>query len=423
MKVVKSQLKSGLRVLTVPMPSLESATVTVWVGTGSRSETDNISGISHFLEHMAFKGGRKYKTARAVSEAIDSIGGDFNAGTSKHWTNFYVRSSVQHLEKCFDVLSDMLLSPSLKQSDINREKGVIIEEMNMYEDTPTYKIGDLFENLIFEKTNLGRDIIGTKETVNSLTKKDFVDYRNKFYTADNMLITVSGGVETSDVLKLAEKYFGGLNSKLNSEIEKYEVTQEKPRLLLRNKVVDQVHMILGFIGNPLDHADKYAEGLLATIIGGGMSSRLFTEVREKRGLAYSIQAGTDHYIDTGVFYCHAGLDRERVDEAIKVILKEFQKIAGHRSQITNDELRKAKGYMKGHFALSLESTKSTNYFFGFEELMLGKTRTPEEVLEGIEKVTASDVERVAKKLFVKKNLNLAIIGPFKDEGRFRKLIS
>ena len=423
MKISKTKLKSGLRLLVSPMPSLESATVTVWVATGSRSETDEISGISHFLEHMAFKGGKKYTSAKEVSEAIDSIGGDFNAATSKHWTNFYVRSSVVHLEKCFDVLSDMLLTPSLKQEDIDREKGVIIEEMNMYEDTPMYKIGDLFENLIFDGTNLGRDIIGTKKTVSSLNRKDFDSYRKKYYTAENLVLTVAGGVDIKKVKALAEKYFGSLPSGKKNNPKKYKVNQPKPKLLLKNKPVDQVHMLLGFVGNPLDHKDKYIESVLSTVLGGGMSSRLFTEVREKRGLAYSVSTDAEHYIDVGYFACHAGLDQTRIDEAISVILDEFYKIADGREPITQEELTKAKGYIKGHFALSLESTKAINGFYGFDELMLDKTRTPEEVLAAIDAVSVDDLAAVAKKLFVKKNLNLAIIGPFKDKKRFEKLIN
>lgn len=421
MKVVKNKLKNGLRVLTTPLKNLESATVTVWVGTGSRNEEEEQQGISHFLEHMAFKGGKKYKSAKAVSEAIDAIGGEFNAGTSKHWTNFYVRSASEHTEKCFDVLSDMLLAPSLSSADIDREKGVIVEEMNMYEDTPMYKISDIFENLIYKGTRLAPDIIGTKKTVTSLTRKDFVNYRKTYYTPDNMVITVAGGVSTKKAMQLAEKYFGKLHGDVSPEETIFSLEQDSPRVILKSKKTDQVHMMLGFIGNPLDHKDRYAEGVLATALGGGMSSRLFTEVREKRGLAYSVRASTGHYIDVGSFGVHAGLDPSKIDEAIKVILGEFYKFT-KKSNLKKQELDKAKGYMKGHFALRLENTKAINGFYGLKELLLGKTETPDDILNGIERVSAEDVARVARNLFVKNNLNLAIIGSFKDASRFKKII-
>jgi len=423
MKIIDTSTKKGLRIITSPVPTLESVTVTVWVGTGSRYESKEISGISHFLEHMAFKGGKKYKNAQAVSEAIDAIGGEFNAGTSKEWTNFYVRASKQHMEKVFDVLSDMLLSPSLRQSDIDREKGVIVEEMNMYEDTPMYKIGDVFENLYFgKKHSLGRDIIGTKKTVTSLTRSDFKKYIATHYRANNMLITVSGGVDSKDVEKLAEKYFGSVDGSDKQDIEIFSKNQNKPQVFLKNKKVDQVHLVLGFNGIPLGNNDRYVESVLATILGGGMSSRLFTEVREKRGLAYSVRADQSHYLDVGYVGAQAGLDPKRIDEAIKVILGEFYSIANRSKKITSQELKKAKEYMRGHLALSLESTKSINGFIGHEAILLGKVRTIEEVYQGIDSVTTEDLYRYAQEHFVPETLNLAIIGPFKESSRFEKLL-
>lgn len=406
------------------MPTLESATVTVWVGTGSRYETAKISGISHFLEHMAFKGGKKYKTSREVSEAIDSIGGEFNAATSKEWTNFYVRASSKHLEKIFDVLSDMLLSPKLNADDIKREKGVIIEEINMYEDTPMYKIGDLFENLFFDKKHsLSRDIIGTKKTVTSLTKKDFVSYRDTHYRANNLLITASGGINAKTTKKLAEKYFGSVDGNDKQDIEIHKSKHSSPQVLLKSKKVDQVQLILGFPGIPLEHNDRYVETVLATVLGGGMSSRLFTEVREKRGLAYSVRSDGANYVDTGYVGAQAGLDASRIDEAIKVILDEFYGIAEKRKKISKKEFNKAKEYLRGHMALALESTKSINGFLGKEAILLDRIRTIEEVFEGVDRVELEDLYRYAKEYFNPEKLNLAIIGPFKDKVRFEKLIS
>lgn len=422
MKCSKTILKNGLRVLTTHMPTLESATLTVWVATGSRKETQENMGISHFLEHMAFKGGKKYKSAQAVSSAIDAIGGDFNAGTSKEWTNFYVRTRVENIEVAFDVLSDMLLSPSLRKADINREKGVIVEEMNMYEDTPMYKIGDIFENLIFKGNSLGWDIIGTKKTVTNLTRHDFSKYRDNNYKANNMMLTISGGIKEDRVLELSRKYFGELESGGKTEIDKFTPNQKAPQVLLKTKTTDQAHLMLGFLGREMGNEDRYVESVLATILGGGMSSRLFTEVREKRGLAYSVRADVDHSVDTGYFAAHAGLDPKRIEPAVEVILGEFYKIASGKHGITGVELQKAKEYLKGHIALSLESTKAVNTFFGMEELLLGHLRTPESVFKGIDAVSTKDVVRVARETFDKNKLSLAIIGPYKDKTKFEKLV-
>ncbi len=426
MKPFLSRLDNGIRLIVVPIPSLESATVTVWVGTGSRYEESRVGGLSHFLEHMVFKGSKKRPSAKALSEAIDSIGGQFNASTSKEWTNFYIKAPARRMNIAFDVLSDMVINPLLREEDIQREKGVIIEEIGMYEDTPLYRISDVFERLIFTKSNLGRDILGTKETVSAIKKSDFEDYRAKFYYPRNILITVSGGVKMADIKKLTEKYFGKLkSSKLDkTEPDKFIFRQSRPGVLLSAKKKDQAHLILGFLGNPRGHKDRFAESLLAAILGGGMSSRLFLEVREKRGLAYAIKTNTDHYKDTGYLATYAGVDIKRVDEAIKVILNEHYKLTTNsRSLVSKSEFLKAKEFTKGHLALSLEDTHEVNNFFGIEELILEKILTPEEVFEKIDKVRVEDVLRVAKEFFKPERLNLAIIGPYKNQERFERLIS
>lgn len=422
MQCSKNILKNGLRVLTVSLPNSPSATVTVWVKVGSRYESDKIAGISHFLEHMVFKGSKKYKTAKEVSEVVDAMGAEFNAGTSKEWTNFYIRARSDLLEQSFDVLSDMVLEPILRGSDINRERGVILEELAMYEDTPTARIGDLFEQLIFSGNSLGRDIIGFPKSIKSISKNDFEVYRKSHYHTENILLTVSGGISENQALKFAEKYFGKLKSGSKSSLLETKITQDKPQLLLSTQKREQAHFILGFVGNKYGDSDEYTESILATILGGGMSSRLFTEVREKRGLAYSVRTSDEHFTDTGYFETYAGVEIKKVDEAIKVVLDEHYKIAEHRSLITGHELSKAKEYVKGHIALFLENSRNVNSYFGEDELMVGKTITPEELFKKIDKVTIEDIVALAKKLFVPKKLNLAIIGPHKDRARFEKLL-
>lgn len=419
------KLPNGVRLLVVPMPSLASATLTVWVQTGSRNESDRLAGISHFLEHMVFKGGQKRSTAKEIADSVDAIGGEFNAGTSKEWTNFYIKARAGNVDVAYDVLADMVLSPQLRQEDIDREKGVIIEEIGMYEDTPLWKIDDIFENLIYKGSTLGRDIIGSKETVSSFKREDFDEYRKAFYNPKNILVTVSGGVTEKEALRLTKKYFGDLKpsrSKIKSASNKYKTTQTKPQILLSSKKKDQTHFILGFRSSEMNSKSKYSESLLATILGGGMSSRLFTEIREVRGLAYSVRASRDAAVDTGYIGIYAGVDPKKAYEAVRVALSECYDLVSAKKPITEIELLKAKEYIKGHVALSLEDTKAINSFFGLKELLVGKIETPEKLFENIDKVTIKDVMKVARKILVPTGLNLAIIGNYKDASKFEEII-
>ncbi len=406
------------------MPSLTSATVTVWVGVGSRYEEAKISGISHFLEHMVFKGGEKYTSAKVISETIDAMGAEFNAGTSKDYTNFYIKAQSGLMDKAFDVLSDMVLSPLLKSEEIEKERGVVIEEMNMYEDTPMYRIGDVFEQLIFEGNPLGVDIIGNKETVGkTINRQNFLDFRNKHYHAQNIVITVAGGITEEDSMKLTEKYFNKIDlGNDSSTASKFVFKQEKAQIRLINKKIEQAHFIVGHIGKPLDDESRYAESLLETILGGGMSSRLFTEVREKRGLCYTVRMGSDHFTDIGAISTYTGTDPKKAPEALKVILDELSSLSKKTKPITNEELQKAKDYIKGHIALSLENTKSVGNYFGYDELLIKKTTTPEEDFTSIDAVTVDEIYTLANELFVNEKLNLAIIGPFESSKEFENVL-
>lgn len=420
----KATLSNGLRIITVPFKNMESATVAVWAGVGSRGESHDLGGISHFLEHMVFKGSKKRPQAREIAESVDSIGGEFNAATSKEWTNFYIKARAAVIDTAFDVLSDMVLNPLLRQDDIDREKGVILEELALYEDTPTARIGDIFEQLIFKGNPLGRDIIGTPETIKGTNREKFLKYREKHYSAQNILITVAGGIEEDQVLALANKYFGLLKKGTESKqsIKAFEASQTKPQVLLKTQKKEQGHFILGFLGHPKGHPDRYVEAVMGSILGGGMSSRLFTEVREKKGLAYSIRTNVEHYVDTGYVETYAGVELNKIDEAVAITLDQCYGISNSKYPISKTELNKAKEYVKGHLALSLEDTRAINHFFGEEELILGKIVTPDEVYKGIDQVTVEDILRVAKVIFDPKKLNLAIIGPYKDQSHFEKLL-
>lgn len=424
MKYTVNKTSNNLSFLTVPMPGLESVTVTVWVKTGSRNEDKKITGISHFLEHMVFKGSPKRPTARDISQAVDAIGGEFNAATSKDWTNFYIKTSKNNLETAMDVLSDMVLRPLIKSEEIEREKGTIVQEIRMYEDTPMMHIGDVFEELVFAGSQLGEDTAGSEKSVRGIKREDFINYRKTHYHPDQMLVTVAGGINEKNVLKLVEKYFASLAPFKGTTFKDqlFENKQTTPQFKLQTKKCEQAHMILGFTGEGRGYEKRFAQSILSVILGAGMSSRLFIEVRERRGLAYSVRTSFERYQEIGYIGTYAGVSVEKAGEAVKVILDQCYGLVNGKYPVTEKELAKAKGYLKGNLALALEDTRDVSGFFGDQELFLGKCLTPEEIYKKIDAVTIKDVIFEAKKLFVPEKLNLAIIGPFKDKEKFIKLL-
>jgi len=424
MDCTRFTLPNKLRVLVVPMPANESATVTVWVRTGSRFEDKKTNGLSHFLEHMAFKGSPKYPTTKDVAGAIDAIGGVFNAGTSKEWTNFYVKVRVGVIETAFDVLSDMIIRPLLKEEEIEREKGVIVQEIHLYKDNPTMRISDIFENVIFKGSSLSWNIAGSTQTVKGIKRKDFISYRAKHYFSENMMVVVAGGVTADKVRTLARKYFSDIKPKgIRSKKPQDVIKQTKPQVLLESKKTDQAHFILGFRTSSLENEGRYAQALLAAVLGGGMSSRLIIEIRERRGLAYAVQTALEQVMDNGYIGTYVGVRTEKIDEAIKIMLTQMYGIATRELPISKEELAKAKEYIKGHIALSLEDSTAVNEFFALKELLLNKTQTPEEVYKKIDAVKVEGIYQVAKKYFKPERLNLAVVGPFKDAAKFEKLLS
>jgi len=422
MKHIRKVLPNGLRLITIPMPSFESATAMVMVGAGSRYETPKNIGISHFLEHMAFKGTIKRPSAMDIAGLIDGVGGEFNAFTSKEITGFYVKAAASNVDLCLDVLSDMLQHSKFDQTEIDKEKGVILEEKNLYEDTPSRHIGDLYEILLYGDTPLGREIVGTKEVINSINRQDFLNYLQSLYSASNLTVVVAGGIQTAEMEKKIEEYFGKMTSFDTIGYYKQVENQIKPALFVQKKTTEQVHIGLGFRTVSIDNEEKHALSVLSAILGGGMSSRLFSEVREKRGLAYYVRTGSEHYLDVGNLVSTAGLDPKRVEEGIEVIVSEYAKISGSKSGITTAELNKAKEYLKGHFVLELEDSRSVAGFFAQAEILERQIETPEEIIAKIDKITIDDVQAVAQKYFKEEQLNLAIIGNFDDRQRFEKLL-
>ncbi len=422
MNFQKKVLPNGLRVLTIPMPSFESATVMVMVGAGSRYETRLNNGISHFLEHMAFKGTQKRPSSISITSIIDGMGGQFNASTGKEATNYYIKSAADKIETSMDVLSDMLLDSKFDAKEIEKEKGVIIEEMNMNEDNPMRIIGDLYENLAYGDTPLGWDIIGKKEIIKNTTREDFLSYMKSLYSAQNMVLVVAGGINSVKTVKLAEKYFGQMPKFDTLRYDKVEANQKKPQVVIKTKKTEQVHLALGFRTVPFNSPDKYTLEILAAILGGGMSSRLFSEVREKRGLAYYVSSSSDLYTDTGSFVAWAGVDPKKVKDAIKVILEEHKKVQRSKFKVQSSELKKVKSYLKGHWVLAFENSMNVANHYASWEILEKKIQTLDEAMRRIDAVTVEQVENAAKKYFVKQGLNLAVIGNFTSGQEFEKLL-
>lgn len=422
MKHTRHVLPNGLRLLTIPMPSFESATALVMVGAGSRYETPKNSGISHFLEHMAFKGTEKRPSAMDISSLIDGIGGEFNAFTGKEYTGYYVKAAKSNVDVTLDVLSDMLQHSKLDPVEIDKEKGVIIEEINLYEDMPMRKIGDIYEHLLYGDTPMGWDIAGEKKIIQQITRDDFASYVSSLYSPDNMTVVVAGGIDEEEMKAKVESYFGGMKKfntiKAPGVVEK----QDKPQVLIKEKKTEQIHIALGVRAVSLDNPEKYPLSVLASIMGGGMSSRLFSEVREKRGLAYYVRTHSDEYVDCGSVVSLAGIDPKRVKEAVEVMMVEYRKIAEGKMQVTKEELTKAKEYMKGHLVLELEDSRAVSTYYAHQELLENELLDPEAVLAKVDEVTIDQVEEAGKKYFVNGGLNLALIGNFEDRQGLEDLV-
>jgi predicted Zn-dependent peptidase len=422
MKYSRTILKNGLRVLTIPMPSFESATVMVMVGAGSRYETRLNSGISHFLEHMAFKGTLKRPSAMDIASLIDGMGGEFNASTGKEVTAYYIKSAADKIELSLDVLSDMLQNSKLDSKEIEKEKGVIVGEIDMNEDSPMRDIGDVYERLMYGDTPLGWNIAGSKDIVRKVTREDFLNYMKSLYSPHNMTVVFAGGIESRKSVELAEKYLGKMILFDTLRFDKYQEKQEKPRLFIKTKKTEQAHLAIGFRTVKSDHPDKYPLEVLAAVLGGGMSSRLFHEVREKRGLGYYISTGADSYHDAGSIFTMSGVDPKRIKEAIVVILEEHKKIRNPKFEIRNEELSKAKEYLKGHMVLGLENSRSVAYYYAAQELLEKEIDNPDRIMQKIDAVTVAQIREVAKKYFVEKGMSLAIIGNFASGQEFEKLL-
>ena len=413
-------LSNGLRVLTAPLPHAQSVACYIMLAAGSRYEDAGNRGIAHFAEHMFFKGTEKRPTARDLSMEVDKIGGEFNAFTSKEYTGYYIRCAGEQRDVALDVLVDMLRNSKFDSDEVEREKGVIIEEMNMYVDTPRDYISSVYEELLFGSNPLGWETLGTKETIKAATRQTFLDYLGHWYTPQRMVVGVSGMIG-DDLLPTLEGLLGdmsgnGSGAPVPAQVE----SSSEPKVHVHRKDSDQANVCLGVPSYPVDHPDRYALQLLGTVLGTGMSSRLFLEVRERRGLAYYVYAFNASFTDAGTLFSQAGVDLQRAEEAVEVIATEFRKLA--EEAVPAEELEKARALAKGRFVLQTESPNGLIMFGLRREVLEGRAAEPTEVLAGLDAVTADDVLRVAQDVIGSQGMRLAVIGPFDDEAKFAALL-
>jgi predicted Zn-dependent peptidase len=414
-------LSNGLRVVTAPLDHAQSVACYIMLAAGSRYEGAGNRGIAHFAEHMFFKGTERRPTARDLSMEVDKIGGEFNAFTSKEYTGYYIRCAGEQRDTALDVLVDMLRNSKFDPEELEREKGVILEEMNMYYDTPRDYVGSVYEELIFGSNPLGWETLGTRETIKAATRETFVDYIEEWYTPPRMVVGVAGMVG-DDLLPKLEELLGDLSGNGDGTPAPADLPHStEPQIALRRKESDQANICVGVPSYPLTHPDRYALQMLGTVLGTGMSSRLFLEVREQRGLAYYVYALNSAFTDAGTLVSQAGVDLNRADEAVKVIADEFRKLAEER--VPADELEKSRALAKGRFVLQTESPNGLMLFGLRREVLEGRAAEPEELLAGLDAVTAEDVQRVAQDVIGTNGMRLAVIGPFDDEEPFRTALA
>jgi predicted Zn-dependent peptidase len=409
-------LSNGLRVLTAPLDHAQSVACYIMLAAGSRYEEASNRGIAHFAEHMFFKGTERRPTARDLSMEVDKIGGEFNAFTSKEYTGYYIRCAGEQRDIALDVLVDMLRNSKFDAEELEREKGVILEEMNMYYDTPRDYVGSVYEELLFGSNPLGWETLGTRETIKAATRETFIDYLSRWYKPPRIVVGVAGQIGDGLIPKLEELLGDMSGESAGTPAPAHVEHTNGPRLRLHRKESDQANICIGIPSYPLEHPDRYALQLLGTVLGTGMSSRLFLEVRERRGLAYYVYAVNSSYTDAGTLVSQAGVDLNRADEAVGVITQEFRKLA--TDQVPADELEKARALAKGRFVLQTESPNGLMLFGLRREVLEGRAAEPEELLAGLDAVTAEDVQRVAQDVIGNEGMRLAVIGPFDDEERF-----
>lgn len=413
----KTTLPNGVRIVTEEIEHVRSVAVGIWVGAGSRDEKEGYEGISHFIEHMLFKG-TKNRTARQIAESLEAVGGQLNAFTTKEYTCYYARVLDEDFDLALDVLNDMFFESLFDEEEIEKEKRVVIEEIKMYEDSPDEIIHDLFSDSVWNDHPLGRPILGTEESIKRLSKEKIHNYMNQHYAPDNLVIAVAGKIKHEDVLKKLSPIYGQFQRGGRRVLEGTPVGHQVNKMIYRD--TEQMHLILGVPGVGQEDKDIFPMHIINNVLGGGLSSRLFQEVREQRGMAYTVFSYHSTYVDTGLFAIYAGTTPTNSREVVECILGEILDIKAN--SLTKEELERTKSQIKGSLYLGLESVGSRMSRLGKTELTYNRLITPEEVVEKLEKVTLEDVRRVINRLWVKDKISLLMLGPAGNEVGLNEIL-
>ncbi|HEX2911137.1 MAG TPA: pitrilysin family protein [Chloroflexia bacterium] len=421
MGYIKTQLKNGVRVITNSMPHTQSVSTILYYGVGSRYEDDRIAGISHFIEHMVFKGTQKRPTAKDISEAIEAVGGVLNASTGREVTNYWAKVPKTHSALAFDVLSDMLLNATFDPAEIEKERKVIIEELHQTLDSPPDLVNEIINLVVWGEQPVGRDIGGSDETVGSITREDLLGYMKKYYLPADMVVSVAGNIDHDEIVQMVDDTLGQLPAGERPVAKPAQTLNGGPRQQIYHKDTEQANLCLAVPALNYTDDRRYIQSMMDTIMGSGMSSRLFQEIREQRGLAYTVDSYSSQLSDTGAWIVYSGVDPENIDDTITAILGEMNKM--RQEKVPEAELIKAKEYNKGRMLLGLEDTRAVASWAGGQELLLDRIMTVEEVVERIEAVTTDQILELSQELFRPENLRLSVVGPYKnEEDRFMKLL-
>ncbi|MBI2609808.1 insulinase family protein [Candidatus Giovannonibacteria bacterium] len=417
----KKTLKNGLRAIVAPMKDTEAATLWVLFGTGSKYETKNLNGISHFLEHLFFKGTKSRPKPGQVNRELDRLGAQSNAFTSKEYTGYYVKAAAKHFDTALDIVSDILLEPLFKKEEIEKERGVILQEISMYEDDPRRQAFEIFEELVYGDQPAGWDTAGYPHTVKNIRREDIVNYKNSHYLTSNAVVVVAGNLDPALTFSKIENAFSKMPS--GNKLEKLKVVEKQnaPQVRFKKKDVDQTHIRLGVRAYDMFDERRYAMMVLQTILGGNWSSRLFMELREKLGLTYYVRAFLEEYTDSGYLMAAAGVPHGVLPKVAKKIIAIFKDAKS--KGVTEKEIGFAKEYLRGSMALQFESTDEVATFLAAQELFYEKIMTPSEILAKIEAVKKDDIMKISKEVFRSNKTNLAAIGPHEDTAIYKKILA
>jgi len=420
MEYEKTTLDNGMRVITCHMPHTRSVSLMLFVLSGSCYESDAEAGISHFIEHMCFKGTRKRSSSREISEAIEGVGGILNGGTDRELTSYWCKLASRHLDTAVDVITDLIRYPLFREEDIEKERQVIIEEINMSLDSPQQRVGMILDAMMWPGKPLGRDVAGTRESVAAITRDRMLKRVERFYTPSNILVSIAGDFERDSVLDMLNRAGEGWQAGDQPQHIDSRVVQTSPGLKIEYRETEQVNLMLGLEGLSVYDPDRFALDLFSMVLGEGMSCRLFAEIRERLGLAYDIHSYVEHFRETGSFVIQAGIDTSQTERAIQAILGQ---LALARDGISEAELDKAREMGKGRMLLSMENSRNVAGWYGAQEMLTGKIMTIDDVTKIIDEITLDDIKRVAGKVFLTDKLNLAIVGPVKDEDSIANLMT